>query len=225
MKYAKEILEPIVKSSTSVAGVMKKLGLPATGGYAHKRMSRAIDEFGIDRSHFVHPVGRPTAKKHWSERLVAGKRCQSNILRRALIESGRPYCCEKCSRGPIWLGEELTLQVDHKNGDDTDNRPDNVRFLCPNCHSQTPNHSKVKCSTARRCACGTKSKVGKCLRCSKLEKSSGIPDKALLRELIWQHPATIIAKKFNVSDKSVSKWCAKYGLAKPGPGYWKKIAR
>jgi len=36
-----------------------------------------------------------------------------------------------------WLGSELTLEIDHMNGRYSDNRPENLRFLCPNCHSQT----------------------------------------------------------------------------------------
>ena len=35
------------------------------------------------------------------------------------------------------MGRPLTLAVDHVDGDFSNNEPDNVRFLCPNCHSQT----------------------------------------------------------------------------------------
>ncbi len=46
--------------------------------------------------------------------------------------------CE-CGQGRIWNGKPLTLQLDHRNGDITDNRPENVRLICPNCHTQTDN--------------------------------------------------------------------------------------
>lgn len=49
-----------------------------------------------------------------------------------------PYCCFACSNSGEWLGSELILELDHINGDNKDNRLDNLRFLCPNCHSQTP---------------------------------------------------------------------------------------
>lgn len=57
-------------------------------------------------------------------------------LRRALLEIGVPY---ECYRGhkPFWMGEPLQLDVDHISGDWRDNRKENLRFICPNCHSQT----------------------------------------------------------------------------------------
>ena len=49
----------------------------------------------------------------------------------------------------IWNGKDLKLILDHKNGVNGDNRPKNLRFLCPNCNSQEPtfgggNKSRVK---------------------------------------------------------------------------------
>jgi rubrerythrin len=57
--------------------------------------------------------------------------------KRALIEKGRPYICEICGLLPEWNGKILTLQLDHKNGNGLDDREENLRFVCPNCHSQT----------------------------------------------------------------------------------------
>ena len=52
--------------------------------------------------------------------------------------------CILCGLGPEWRGENLVLQIDHRNGDSTDNRVDNLRLLCPNCHTQTPTYGNRK---------------------------------------------------------------------------------
>jgi len=144
-KYTRELLEPLVKDSISVAEVLRKLGKRQTGSIS-THLSRTIKRFGLDTTHFLgkasnsgsHHRGGPQ-KKSWQERLVksaADKRQKSRILRRALIESGRKYECEKCLLVE-WNRQPLILEIDHKNGDWADNRPNNLRFLCPNCHSQT----------------------------------------------------------------------------------------
>lgn len=84
-------------------------------------------------------------KLHWSAVLVKSRRGKeqredTRILRRAMIESGIPYRCKKCECPPVWQGQTLTLEIDHISGDWSDNDRSNVRFLCPNCHSQTCNY-------------------------------------------------------------------------------------
>lgn len=69
------------------------------------------------------------------------------VLRAQLLKAGK--LTGKCAVCHIseWNSKPLTLQLDHKNGDHCDNRPENVRELCPNCHSQTDTYgSKKKCS-------------------------------------------------------------------------------
>lgn len=69
--------------------------------------------------------------------------CGKATLRRYLTET-KGYCCSKCSQGSMWNGELLTLDVDHIDGDNKNNHPDNLRFLCPNCHTQTATWGKKK---------------------------------------------------------------------------------
>lgn len=86
-------------------------------------------------------------RTHWSdEKLKAifsyGKRRSS--LRIALFKIGKEYRCELCNLGPEWNGQALVLQVDHIDGDRQNHDIKNLRFLCPNCHTQTPTYGSKK---------------------------------------------------------------------------------
>ncbi len=147
------MLEPLVKDSTSIAQVLRKLELKEAGGN-HSHISKRIQEYGLDTAHFLGQSSNKgnnrkggAKKKPWSEILVkreSGPRQKSFQLRRALIEFGREYICEECDQKPVWNKKELRLQVDHKNGNWLDDRPENLQFVCPNCHSQTDGWSGSK---------------------------------------------------------------------------------
>ncbi len=148
-KYTRELMEKVVAESTSYYEVFRKLGLKPTGS-ANGRIRVIVAHLKLDTSHFLGRAsncgpdkkGGPE-KLHWSSVLVLdrhdGRKEKTSILRRALIESGVKHECEECSMTPKWRGKPLTFQIDHRNGNSLDNRPGNARFLCPNCHSQTPN--------------------------------------------------------------------------------------
>ena len=55
------------------------------------------------------------------------------LIKQKLIE----YKCCECGNEGVWMGKPLSLQLDHKNGIANDNRLQNLRFICANCHSQT----------------------------------------------------------------------------------------
>lgn len=143
-KYTKELLEPLVKDSVTYSEVCRKLGkLPK--GATWDLIKSKIAKFQIDVSHFLgkaaHAGGRQTgkARKHLPEEvLVNGKmtRERGKRLRNALIESGRDYKCERCDVKDTWCGEPITLEVDHIDWNWRNCEKNNLRFLCPNCHSQ-----------------------------------------------------------------------------------------
>ncbi len=70
----------------------------------------------------------------------SGYRGSTSLLKRRLIEAG--LLNQRCSRCELksWLDEPISLHLDHINGSRNDHRLENLRLLCPNCHSQTPTY-------------------------------------------------------------------------------------
>lgn len=64
----------------------------------------------------------------------------SPTLKKYLLEN-RGEKCAICGLGPEWNGFRLVLQLDHIDGDSDNNKLDNLRLLCPNCHTQTDTFS------------------------------------------------------------------------------------
>ncbi len=146
-KYTREILQDAVNASESIAGVLRHLGIIQSGG-SHAHISRTIKKFGISTARFkgqgwnrgrTHP---PPSPEHYLVVLADGSpRTNGFRLRRSLIAIGRPYVCESCGIDGIWMEREITLHVDHIDGNYLNCRAENLRFLCPNCHSQTSTHA------------------------------------------------------------------------------------
>ncbi|KKK68620.1 hypothetical protein LCGC14_2942230, partial [marine sediment metagenome] len=221
-KYTREVLEEAASASESIAGVMRYLGLQPSGSM-HCHLSKRIKEFGIDISHFQGQSWRrgvPDPDRLRAEVILVynrreGKKEATYRLRRALGEIGRPCCCEVCGLNPEWNGKELRLQIDHKDGDILNNRPKNLRFLCPNCHSQTENYGSYKNAKFReRVYCSSCDEMlnkggptGLCRRCSNQRPRTASRKISLsqeeLRNLVWKKPVRQVAEDFGVSDTAV----------------------
>ncbi|WP_405092699.1 HNH endonuclease [Micromonospora sp. NBC_01392] len=161
-RYSPELLAATAARAHSVTEVMRLLGVRISGG-SHAHISRQLKRFGIDTSHFTrqaHNKGQPSPRRTTSSQLLlllpaGSRRTPGTRLKWALGDIGVPQECERCRCGPVWFGRPLTLHVDHINGDFLDNRPPNLRILCPNCHSQTDTFAgRNKAGDARRSGTG-----------------------------------------------------------------------
>jgi Zn finger protein HypA/HybF involved in hydrogenase expression len=148
-KYTKEILEEAVSNAVSFAGVVRFLGLKPAGG-THYHIANMIRKFEIDHSHFTgqaHLKGKSSSNRMTAEQVFrvlpeGSTRLKSVQLRRVLKEVGVEEKCNRCGQGTIWQGKEITLEINHVDGDWLNCLQDNLEFICPNCHSQE-SHSNM----------------------------------------------------------------------------------
>lgn len=118
--------------------------IPKGGNY--KIIKRLIKEYNIDISHFKgHGWNKGLTLKSNSrisldDILIENSSYQSYKLKLRLIkENIKQSICETCKLTD-WLGKPIPLELDHINGINNDNRLENLRLICPNCHAQTDNY-------------------------------------------------------------------------------------
>ena len=152
-KYTRKLLEPHLATCRTFHDLAIAIG-------EHPRIASTLKvitrKLGLDTQHFIRKPHKlhimtsgPSWKrgrfgrngdKTWRDILVlhpTGVDTSGEKLKAALLCSGRTYVCEVCEIPPEWNGFSLNLQIDHINGLGWDDRPENLRFICPNCHSQT----------------------------------------------------------------------------------------
>lgn len=137
--------QEIVKSSNSISEVASKLGYRSKGGGVVSMIKDRISKLSIDISHFCpYSSGATKGKKYKSDDdiFVENSSYTNNTsLKKKLLKKGLlEYKCSICGISE-WQGKSLSLQLDHINGNNKDNRLENLRLLCPNCHSQTETFS------------------------------------------------------------------------------------
>jgi hypothetical protein len=227
-----EEFQNLLNTSDSFVDLLRQIDLDPYNGN-HKTLHQRIKEERFDTS-LLEKMRGEKMKKHM--RLMAEKASYSlddilsenssysrTSLKRRLVENGLlDYCCKHCKNPGLWNGKELSLHLDHINGVNNDNRLENLRFLCPNCHSQTDTYSGKRNKKDNHCidcgACVFK-KSERCKECfyklrSKNTRKFHVSAEELT-ELIEKLPMTKVGEMFGVSDNAIRKRCKVLGIALP----------
>lgn len=181
--YTKEELIEAWNSSISLRECLRTLKLKPAGGN-YKILKDAAEELNLTRNHMsgqAHNKGKTWKRpiKPLDEVLVENSPTQSNSLKKRLIHAGLLKAeCSSCDLSE-WMGQPIPIELDHINGDSSDNRIENLRILCPNCHALTPTYRgrnmnggvrTAKLTKNSLCECGElkQSRSKNCLKCHHL---------------------------------------------------------
>ncbi|WP_345043936.1 hypothetical protein [Arthrobacter methylotrophus] len=213
----------IVEASHTMRDILRGLGYGTSSGSMGPYIRARAEKEGISLGHLT---GRSVVRASWyqyplDEILVENSSyLNRSHLKVRLIKAGLlRHECYECGLPPVWKGKPLTLQLDHVNGVNNDNRIGNLRFLCPNCHSQTPTHSgrnavhyvavappSRKPKVARLCECGAEiSKTAdRCRVCFlKSRERTEWPSHTDLLELVDRMGFVRAGASLGVSDNAV----------------------
>lgn len=210
-------------------------------------LKRRVSELELNTEHFLGQGINKGRKLNGGSRLkyndylsqvfiensnVKRKIVRNYILKYNLLE----YKCELCNCDGSWLDTKISLELDHKNGVNNDNRLSNLRFLCPNCHATTTTyrgrnvndgirvHHISKPQTGRHISkhnqcvdCGAKisNRAERCIPCAAKHKTTikiDRPTRNELKEMIRIMPFTEIGDKYSADCNTIRFWCKKYNL-------------
>ena len=229
--WTKDNLNEIVKTSTCKSDVLKKLNLrPFTGNY--DTLKRYIKIYNIDISHFKRAifVGHNfTNKIPLVDILIKDSKYTNRVaLKERLYKEGvKKRECELCGQGEEWQGKHMSLILDHINGVNDDNRPENLRIVCPNCNGTLDTHCGKNTKDKRvkkirppkeiyRCKSCDKPltmKSNLCLGCYNIQqRHNERPSYEQLSEDVRLLGFVNTGKKYNVTDNSIRKWIKFYKM-------------
>lgn len=196
----------------------------------HVTLNSYLKKLNINYSGNMGMKGKKTDKKRKSAlEYIKKDVLQNSKLRKKLIEDGHKKDeCELCGLNS-WVGQKITLELHHKDGNHYNNDLNNLQILCPNCHSLTPNHSINKSKKPKTVKKIIIKKENNCLQCNiPIKQKSNVCKKCHWNNLRKVERPNILevidnvnkfgyvqtGKKYGVSDNTIRKWIKIDSLAK-----------
>lgn len=219
--YTDEEFIQIWKISFSMSDFAKNLGYKTYTGDAGKRIRKRVDELHLSDAHFK--TQRPL-KRNKDNVFCKDSTANQSTLRRWYKQENVDYVCSICGQEPFWNDQTLSLTLDHINGDNHDNRLENLRWVCPNCDRQLETFgSKNRVHLPKKqfycidCGKLISKDSTRCLLCSSKQRSKNTIeeqiDRKTLKNKIRSQTFESIAKEYGKSSgNAIKKWCDYYNL-------------
>lgn len=137
--YNIEELKEIVNNSYSWRELGRKLGYSNCNTSVKKTIQIRLDYYNISTEHFTSSHASIKHNLSVEDVLKENTQVADNTVRAYFLKGNYvPYECAICGLPPFWNNKELTLTLDHINGNHYDSRITNLRWVCPNCDRQLP---------------------------------------------------------------------------------------